>query len=136
MRLGFSPGGTMQRSFRTPLAILAFLVIVAAGCSNRDQHSFASALTGIQLHPGSSNATPPTPPPNPPPKPPVPAVAFLGADSILAGSSGATHWQLGNNASRAVTMHWTLTSDAGWPGFPISGTQLVPALASRPLDVT
>lgn len=114
------------------LAALALLAFVAAGCSHRDQNSFASALTGFQL---ASKDTVPKPPPGPHPKPPIPPVVFLGADSVRAGSSGVTHWQLGNDGNGAFTMDWTLTSDAGWPGFPISGTLKLPAQATRPLDV-
>lgn len=127
-----------MKNLQAALAALALLTIVAAGCSNRDQRSFASRLTGFQLQPGSRDSTPgpPGPPPGPPPTPPLTTVAFLGADTIRVGSSGVTHWEVGNNGAGAVTMDWTLTSDAGWPGFPISGTVLVPALQTRALNVT
>jgi hypothetical protein len=125
----------MKHPLLGALAALALLAIVTAGCSQRGQNSFASALTGVHLQPSGRDSTP-GPPPGPPPKPPIATVVFLGADTIRAGSSGVTHWQLGNgNAGGPLTMDWTLTSDAGWPGFPISGSMRLPALQTRPLDV-
>jgi hypothetical protein len=125
----------MKHPLLGALAALALLAIVTAGCSQRGQSSFASALTGVHLQPSGRDSTPPPQPPGPPPKPPITPVVFVGADSIHAGSSGFTHWQLGNNGIGVTTVDWTLTSDAGWAGFPISGTLQLPALQTRPLDV-
>jgi hypothetical protein len=61
--------------------------------------------------------------PPPPPPPPPPAVVFVGADSVRAGETGATQWELGNESGHAFTMLWTLRSGGQWPGFPKQGAE-------------
>ncbi len=72
-------------------------------------------------------------PPEPPPV--ISPVEFFGSDSTQAGQTGLSHWRLGNNNDQPFTMHWTLTSEAGWPGFPIQGSVTLPARSVVPLDV-
>ena len=62
-------------------------------------------------------------------------VEFFGSDSTRAGQTGLSHWRLGNDNDQPFTMHWTLSSEAGWPGFPKEGSVVVPARSTVPLDV-
>jgi len=60
--------------------------------------------------------------PGPPPPPVIQPAVSVGFDSTTAGQTGTTHWLLGNDSDQPFTMRWTVTSDAGWPGFPEQGT--------------
>jgi hypothetical protein len=60
--------------------------------------------------------------PPPPPPPLAPAVVFVGADSIQAGTTGQTRWEVTNESSHDFTMTWTLSTPYQWPGLPKQGT--------------
>ena len=72
--------------------------------------------------------------PPPPPPPPPPAVVFAGSDSVEAGQSGATRWQLTNESNHPFTMNWTLGGQ-NWPGLPQQGSVDLQALEQRLLEV-
>jgi hypothetical protein len=74
--------------------------------------------------------------PSVPPSPPVISpVEFFGSDSTQAGQAGLSHWRLGNNNDQPFTMHWSLTCEAGWPGFPKEGSVTLAPRSIVPLDV-
>ena len=63
--------------------------------------------------------------PPPPPPPPPPAVIFVSADSIVAGTTGDTRWDVTNESDHDFTMSWTLSNPYHWPGLPKQGTVLL-----------
>ena len=108
---------------RTLTLGLIALSLAAAGCSrdnpaSRNSKSFASFDNPVAPAPGDSVIPPP-----PPPQPPViqPAVYLSYADTTQAGQTANTRWLLGNDSDAPFTMHWTLSSDDGWPGMPKQG---------------
>jgi hypothetical protein len=114
-----------------PLAMIA-ISIAAAGCSRND--SIVSPSTGSFS--GDVVPVPPdtVPTPMPQPQPPViqPAVFLSYADTTAAGGTASTRWLLGNDSDAPFTMHWTLSSDDGWPGLPVEGTvDLAPLSTSQ-----
>lgn len=58
----------------------------------------------------------------PPPPPPTPAVIFWSADSVHAGQTSQTAWQVHNESNHDFTMAWSLSSVSGWAGLPKTGT--------------
>src|SRR5262249_49409672 len=52
-----------------------------------------------------------------------------------AGSSGLTHWMVGNDGTKQFDMRWLITSDEGWEDFPSGTVHLMPR-SSQPLDVS
>jgi hypothetical protein len=103
---------------------LALLVVSvgAAGCSRDDRGSRLSDRFGTQTNPVAPGDT--TPSSAPPPEPPViqPALFLSYADSTSAGGTASTRWLLGNDSDAPFTMHWTLSSDDGWPELPLEGS--------------
>jgi hypothetical protein len=71
-----------------------------------------------------------------PPPPPQPAVVFFGADSVLAGTSGNTSWELTNESGHSFTMDWALSARSAWPGFPIQGSVALAPNESRLITVS
>lgn len=71
-----------------------------------------------------------------PPPPPPPAVMFQFSDSVAAGTSGNTYWQVTNESSHAFTMDWTLSAKSAWPGYPIQGSVALGPNASQQLIVS
>jgi len=123
------------------LAVLAALALAlgAGGCSKSGPTTPLSDRL-IPRNPGNPTpgdttpVVPPVVPPGPPARTPPPAV-FLGADSTLVGTTGLSHWRLGNDGATPFTMHWSLASEAGWPGFPVQGSVTLRPGATAPLDV-
>jgi hypothetical protein len=124
------------------LAVLAALVlaITVGGCSKSHPTSPVTRLaTGSPSDPAPGTPAPgdTTPQPPPPPQPPViqPAVFLSYADSTAAGGTAQTRWLLGDDSDQSFTMHWTLTSDPGWPGFPIVGSVGLAALSTQVVTI-
>lgn len=106
--------------------VLASIVVAigVAGCSRDNRDSRSSAKFGADLGPLAPAPGDTVPAPAPPPAPPViqPAVYLSYADTTRAGETANTRWLLGNDSGAPFTMHWTLSSDDGWPGMPKEGT--------------
>jgi hypothetical protein len=120
----------MKRMRLATLAALA-LALTVGGCSKSGPTSPAARqpVAGSPADPAPPDTTPA--PPQPPPAPVIQPAIFLSyADSTAAGGTAQTRWLLGNDSDRPFTMRWTLTSDAGWPGFPLTGTVDLPALGT------
>jgi hypothetical protein len=120
------------------LAVLAALALAIAtgGCSKSGPTSPAAKP------PAGPNPSQPAPsdtvpvPPQPPPAPVIQPALFLSySDSTAAGGTARTRWLLGNDSDLPFTMHWTLTSDAGWPGLPIQGTVDLAALSTQEVTI-
>jgi len=107
-------------------------VIAGSGCS-KSPTSLTSASHNVT--PGQSGGQDSTPVPPPPPAPILP-IAFLGSDSTAAGSSGALRWAVGNDSDAPFVVHWTLTVSAAWPGYPKTGSIMVPAQSDSAITVT
>jgi hypothetical protein len=110
-----------------------------AGCSQNLADSLTHRSLASALAPGGASAFKPDSIPGPPPPkpspPPIVSVAFVGADSATAGQTANTYWQLGNPNHSTFTTHWTLTDEAGWPGFPIQGDVTLAPLSTQTLTV-
>jgi hypothetical protein len=134
----------MRTKFAFALGLVALVATAVIGCSKTDPRSPATASGALTnpMAPFAAVAAPPDtnpgggPPPGHGPKPPVPAVVFVSADSVMAGQTATTQWQLHNSAHQAFTMPWVLTSARNWPGFPKSGTVDLAALGDQLLVVT
>jgi hypothetical protein len=127
----------MQRPFLLLSSVALVLTVAAIGCSN-DPRSERS-LTGL-FAPGSGpssrpDSIPPGPPPPRPTPPPIVPVAFVSADTGMAGVTINTFWKLSNPDHAAFTTHWTLTDDQHWPGLPLSGDVTLAPLGTQVIDV-
>jgi hypothetical protein len=124
----------MNRRLSLALVAVFTLTVALLGCSKHD----LGVEPRFHLQKPSGFAKPDSQPhPTPPPDTTVfEPVAFLGADSVQAGSSGVSHWILGNNEKKPFTTTWSLTSQSGWPGYPIQGTAKVGPSRTAPLAVT
>jgi hypothetical protein len=108
-------------------------VIVGSGCS-KSPTSLTSAFRSAM--PGQGGGQDSTPVPPTPPQAPILPIAFLGSDSTAAGSSGALRWAVGNDSDAPFVVHWTLTVSALWPGYPKTGSLMVPAQSDSAITVT
>lgn len=132
----------MRRKIAFALGLTVLAAIAASGCSKTDPRSSATPGGALvnPMAPLAAVSTPPDtnpgggPPPHGP-KPPVPAVVFISADSVTAGQTSTTRWQLHNNAHQTFTMPWVLASARNWPGFPKSGTVSLAPLGDQVLEV-
>ena len=126
------------------LLCLPLAIALMSGCSRNDSaQSLGRGVMATTFAPSgvANDSTPhgppphPGPPPNPGPPPAVPAVQFVGSDTVFAGQTSMTHWIVANDSHSTFTMHWTLTDEAGWSSLPQQGTITLPALGTQPLDV-
>jgi hypothetical protein len=134
------PEAVMKLMRLTALAALA-LAIALGGCSKSSPTS-PSAKQLVRGNPSDPTPGSPAPgdttpiPPQPPTDPVIQPALFLShADSTAAGGTAGTRWLLGNDSHQSFTMHWTLTSDVGWPGFPIQGTVDLAALSTQVVTI-
>jgi hypothetical protein len=127
----------MQRKLSAALAAAFTVVLAIVGCSKHDLGVEPRLRLGAH---GNPAAKPDSQPPHPTPPPDtttVPPIEFLSADSVQAGSSGVSHWRIGNNGKKPFTSAWTLYPQySDWPGYPIQGTIKLGPSKTAPLDVT
>jgi len=124
--------------FMLPLLAVLAAGIALASCGKSGQSVapdlHASSLADIVAR----DSVPPPPPPHPSPPPQKGNITalFVSADTTVAGTSGASHWTLGNDGTRAFTAHWTLAApDSLWPGYPIQGSIVLDRRSSTPLTI-
>jgi hypothetical protein len=118
------------------LALLAAVVSLSScgksGQSVAPLHALSLADLGAR-----DSVPPPHPQPNPPPQKGNITVLFVSADTTVAGTSGASHWTLGNDGAKPFTAQWTLSApDSLWPGYPIQGSILLDRRSSTPLTIS
>jgi hypothetical protein len=120
------------------LAVLAALALAIAvgGCSKSSPTSPTTKQSATR-NPGDPAPGDTTPaPPQPPPGPVIQPALFLShADSTAAGGTAQTRWLLGDDSDQPFTMHWTLASDAGWPGLPLQGTVDLAGLSTQEVTI-
>ena len=132
----------MRRVLVLVTGVLVTVAMLAVGCSSRSgpgnasRNDLGNPLAPFAAARPDTNPNRPPHPPHPNPHPPVEAVVFVSADSVFAGDSTTTRWQLGNDNKKPFTMPWTLTSARNWPGFPISGSLALGARATQLLLVS
>lgn len=120
------------------LAVLAALALAIAvgGCSKSSPTSPTAKPLASPSPSGPAPVDTTPAPPQPPPAPVIQPALFLSyADSVAAGGTAQTRWLLGDDSDQPFTMHWTLTSDAGWPGFPIEGTVGLSGLSTQVVTI-
>jgi len=122
--------------------VLPCLAVLAAGIAlsscGKSSQSVAPEVHAMSLADlGAPDSVPPPPPhPNPPPHKGNVTVLFVSADTTLAGTSGASHWTLGNDGIKPFTAQWSLSvSDSLWPGFPIQGSIVLDRRSTTPLTI-
>jgi hypothetical protein len=116
------------------LALVTTVVVSIVGCSKRDL-GVAPKPDFRALGFGAPKDSTPKPHPTPPPDTTIVPVQFVSADSTHVGTTGASHWLLGNATKKTITMSWSLTADPSWPGFPITGSQRIGAMRTVSLTV-
>jgi hypothetical protein len=119
------------------LALLAAVVSLSScGKSGSPVAPEVHAMSLVDLL-AARDSVPPHPHPNPPPHKGTVTVLFVSADTTVAGTSGASHWTLGNDGSQAFTAQWTLSApDSLWPGYPIQGSISLDRRSSTPLTIS
>jgi hypothetical protein len=60
-------------------------------------------------------------------------IAFAGSESTYAGGTAQLHWAVGNESSAPFRVDYTLTCALAWPGFPRTGSIVVPGASVVPL---
>jgi hypothetical protein len=127
----------MKNRFVLPCLAVLGAGIALSSCGKSSQPLAPEAhASPLDVFSQPDSAPPPHPHPSPPPHTNTVTVLFDSADTTLAGTSGASHWLLGNDGPKVFTAQWSLTvSDSLWPGFPIQGSIALDRRSGTPLTI-
>ena len=120
---------------RHPLILLAGLAAVAAfaGCSQQPTSPrTATVLSGLPAggNGGPIDTTGGPPPPPPPTAKKIDLQCYFTDSASVAGAEVHLHIVAHSFAEDTTGVVYTITSPEGWSDFPISGTLVVPGMAS------